>query len=259
MSEITIEGNQVHYIEGDKFDKSRPTLLFIHGAGQSVATWRFQLDLFRNHPDFNFIALDLPGRGGSGGTGFRTVGEYKEFVLEFIEHLNLENIILIGHSMGGGVAMLIALERPEILQACILVATGAKLSVAEQTIEAVKNYYEAFCEIAPDRMFAENSADELKQEFRKGLFDTGPEVCYWDLIACNEFNIMDEVEKINVPTLIISGDKDILTPLKYGEYLHQKIYGSQFYKVKGSGHFIMQEKLEEFNGILVEFLNDFIE
>ena len=258
MSEITIKGTRIHYIEGDKFDKSRPTVLFIHAATQSVSTWRFQLGLFRNHPSFNLIALDLPGRGGSGGEGFRSVKEYKDLLNEFIDSLQLENIILIGHSMGGGVAMLLALEHPEILPACGLAATGAKLSVAEQTLETVRNNYAVFCEVSPDRMFAEDSAQELKQEFKKGLLDTGAEVCYWDLIACNEFNIMDDVEKIIVPTLIISGDKDILTPSKYGEYLHQKIYGSQLYIVKGSGHFIMQEKAEEFNSVIIAFLNDFI-
>ena len=259
MSEITIEGNKLHYIEGEKFDNSRPTILMIHGAGQSASTWMFQLDLFRNHPSFNLIVLDLPGRGGSGGAGFHTVREYKELVLEFTEHLNLKNIILIAHSMGGGVAMLIALEHPEIIKACVLAATGAKLSVAEQTLEVVKNSYEAFCELSPERMFAEDSADELKQEFKESMLDTGPEVCYWDLIACNEFNIMDAVEKIVVPTIIISADKDILTPSKYGEYLHQKIYGSQLYIVKGSGHFIMQEKAKEFNRVILEFLDGFIE
>ena len=255
MSEITIQGNKVHYIEGERFDRSRPTVLFIHGAAQSAATWRFQLDLFRNHPDFNLIAIDLPGRGGSEGQGFHSVEEYKDFILEFIETLQLNRVIPVGHSMGGGAAMLIALEHPEILQACVLVATGAKLSVAQQTLDTVKNNYELFCEVSPERMFAEDCSEELRQEFKKGLLNTGPEVCYWDLVACDEFNIMDEVEKINVPTLIISGDKDILTPSKYGEYLHQKIYGSQFYIVKDSGHFIMQEKAEEFNRIIAEFLS----
>ncbi len=259
MSEITIEGKKLHYIEGDMFDRPRPTIVMIHGAAQNASTWRFQLDLFGHHPSFNLIALDLPGHGGSGGAGFYTVREYKELVLEFTEHLNLKNIILIGHSMGGGVAMLLALEHPEIIKACVFVATGAKLSVAEQTLETVKNNYEAFCEISPARMFAEDSADELKQEFKESMLDTGPEVCYWDLIACNEFNVMDMVEKIAVPTIIISADKDILTPAKYGEHLHQKIYGSQLYIVKDSGHFIMQEKAQEFNWMILEFLEGFIE
>ena len=259
MPEVSIQGNKFHYLAGERFDESRPTVLMIHGAVQSSTTWKYQLDLFKHHPDFNFIALDLPGHGGSAGEGFRTVVEYKESVLEFIKHLNLKNIILIGHSMGGGVAMLIGLERPEILMASVLAATGAKLKVAEQTLDTVRNNYEAFCEISPERMFAEDSSQELKQEFKKGLIHTGPEVCYWDLTACNEFNIMNQVDKLSVPTLIISADKDILTPVKYGEYLHDKIYGSQFHIVRDSGHFIMQERAEEFNSIIVKFLNDIIE
>jgi pimeloyl-ACP methyl ester carboxylesterase len=161
--------------------------------------------------------------------------------------------------MGGGIAMLLAIERPEILKACVLAATGAKLSVAQQTLDTVKNNYEAFCEIAPQRMFAEDSPQELKQEFKQGLIDIGQEVCYWDLVTCNEFDILDDVHKITLPTLIVSADKDMLTPVKYGEYLHQKIYGSEFYEIKGSGHFIMQEKSQEFNVILENFLNNFIE
>ena len=258
MPEVFIQGDKINYIEGEHFDKSLPTLLFIHGAGQSLATWRFQQVLFTNHSDFNSIFLDLPGHGRSEGDGFSSVREYKDFVLEFIQTLELSEVIIVGHSMGGGIAMLLAIENQEFLRACVLVATGAKLSVAGQTLETVKNDYETFCEIAPQRMFAEDSPDELKQEFKKGLLITGKQVCYQDLIACNEFNIMNEVDKINVPTLIISASKDILTPLKYGEYLHQTIYGSEFRQIKGSGHFIMQEKAQELNSVLISFLNELL-
>ncbi len=256
MPEVLIHRDKIHYIDGESFNKSHPTLLFIHGAGQSHATWRLQEDIFTNHPEFNFIAIDLPGHGSSDGSAFSTVEEYKDFVLEFIRRLELSEIILIGHSMGGGIAMLIAIENPEILRACILVATGAKLSVAEQTLELVKSNYESFCDISPQRMFAEDSPKELKQKFKIGLLDTGQHVCYQDLIACNDFNIINEVDKINLPTLIISASKDILTPLKYGKYLHQKIYASEFSQIKGSGHFIMQERAQEFNSVLTDFLND---
>ena len=70
---------------------------------------------------------------------------------------------------------------------------------------------------------------------------------------------MNEVEKIHIPTLIISADKDIMTLAKYGEYLHQKIYGSELYEIKGSGHFVMQEKAQDVNNIIEDFLNNFIE
>lgn len=259
MPEVSIQGNPINYIQGDRFDKSRPTLLFLHGAGQRIATWRFQEDLFRNHPKFNYVALDLPGRGGSGGKGLKSVEEYKDFLLEFVDTLDLENIILIGHSMGGGISMLLAIEHPELVEALILVATSAKLSVAPETLDKARDNYEEFYAISPNRAFAEESPDALKQEYQKGLIDTGSAVCYGDLMACNVFDIMKEVEKIHLPTLIISADKDIMTPPKYGEYLHQKIYGSEFHEIKGSGHFIMQEKAHEFNSILEDFLNNFIE
>lgn len=259
MPQISIQGKSIHFQEGEKFDKSRTTLLFIHGAGQRAYTWRFQEALFINHPKFNYIALDLPGRAGSEGAGLRTVSDYKDFLLEFINSLELENIILIGHSMGGGIAMLMAIEHPERFKALVLVATSAKLSVAPETMEKVRDNYQEFYEISPTRAFAEESSQELKDEYRSGLIDTGSEVCYGDLMACNVFDIMNEVEKIHVPTLIISADKDIMTPSKYGEYLHQKIYGSEFHIIKGSGHFVMQEKAEEVNHILVHFLDDIIE
>lgn len=258
MPEVSIQGNQIHYLVGDKIDKSRPTLLFIHGAAQRAATWRFQLDLLRNHPDFNSIALDLPGHGSSQGSGLSSVGAYKDFILEFIKTLQLSDVILIGHSMGGAIAMLIAIESPEMLRACILVGTSSKLSVAHQTLELVKNSYLEFCDISPTRALADESPENLKLEYKKGLLDTSPEVCYQDLVACDKFDISDDVEKISLPTLIVSAGKDIMTPHISGEYLHQKIYGSEFYIIDGSGHFLMQEKAEKFNDILIGFLNDFI-
>ena len=259
MPAILIQGNPVHFIKSENIDNSRPTLLFVHGAGQSIATWRFQEGLFRNHPDFNYIALDLPGRGGSGGEGLKSVQEYKDFLLEFIDALNLENIILIGHSMGGAIAMLIAIQNPELLKALVLVATSPKLTVAQQTLDKARDNYDDFCEVSPTRAIAEESPQELRDEYRRGLIDAGSEVCYGDLLACNEFDITDEVEKIHIPTLIISADKDIMTPAKNGEYLHQKIYGSEFHKINNSGHFIMQERVKEFNTILEHFLNNIIE
>lgn len=259
MPQILIKGISINFTKGKKLDKSRPTLLFVHGAGQRSYCWRFQEKLFINHPDFNYIALDLPGRAGSQGDGYKTISEYKDFLLDFIKVLELENIIIIGHSMGGAIAMLIAIEHPELLKAVSLIATSPKLAVAQQTLDKVGENYDDFCEISPTRAFAEASRQELKDEYKRGLVDTGSNVCYGDLIACNEFDITDEVNKIKVPTLIISADKDIMAPWKNGEYLHREIYGSEFHLIKDSGHFVMQEKAQETNSILSQFLNNFIQ
>jgi len=255
MADIVVDGEKIHYVKSDKIEPSRPTVLFIHGAAQRIDTWKFQLDLLKNHPDFNIIAPDLPGHDQSEGTGRRSVAEYTAFMMRFIQTLGLNDIIPVGHSMGGGIAMLLAVDHPEMISAWVLVDTGAKMPVAEQSLKTVKNNYKSFCDNSPSRMYADGSPDELKREYKAGLLDTSPEVSYWDLIACNEFDISDRIGLIGVPTLIISGELDILTPVKYGEHLHEKIKESSFHVIRDAGHFVMQESPEEFNSLLLDFLH----
>ena len=151
--------------------------------------------------------------------------------------------------------MLLAVDHPEMISACVLVDTGAKMPVAEESLKTVKNNYQSFCDNSPNRMYADSAPDELKREYKSGLLDTSPEVSYWDLMACNEFDISDRIGSIGVPTLIISGELDILTPVKYGEHLHEKIRGSSFHVIRGAGHFVMKESPEEFNSLLLDFLH----
>ena len=249
-----MQNSKIHYLRGDNFNKDHPTILMIHGAGQTSKTWEYQFEILRGQPKFNMIIVDLPGHGSSLGPGCRSINEYKNFLKNFCDELDLKNLILVGHSMGGGIAQVYAVDYPESVNSLILVATGARLRVAKETLNLVKNDYDKFCEIAPSRALASSSSDELKEEFRNGLLNTTPEVVYHDFIACDEFDTVDELEEIRVPTLIVSGDQDILTPVKYGEHLHETIKNSSLYIIKDAGHFVMKEKPDEFNKVLMNFL-----
>jgi pimeloyl-ACP methyl ester carboxylesterase len=255
MPYISVRGSRINYISGEDIRKSLPTVLMVHGAGQSSATWEYQVEILKNRPEFNLIILDLPGHGKSEGTGYKSITEYTDFVRDFSDTLGLQKLIIVGHSMGGGLAQVFAVDYPERVHAIVLVGTGARLRVAKETLLAVKNSYETFCEVAPSRSFASSSHNELKIKFREGLLKTAQEVSYWDLMACDEFDIIDEVGAIKVPSLIISGAEDILTPAKYGQYLNEKIQGSKFNVISNAGHFMMQEKRDEFNQLLLEFLD----
>jgi pimeloyl-ACP methyl ester carboxylesterase len=158
--------------------------------------------------------------------------------------------------MGGAVAMLYALDNPENVRALGLVGTGARMRVSPETLKTVKSDYKLFCDVSPGRMIAESSPDEVRREFRQGLLQTSPEVCYWDLVACDEFDIMDRVHEIKAPAFIVSAELDLLTPPKYGEYLNSSISGSIYHLINGSGHFMMLEKPLEFNEILSRFLTN---
>ncbi len=255
MSDILVRGLKINYIAGENFEKSRPTILMIHGAGQSSLTWKYQLDSLKSHSKFNLFVIDLPGHGKSEGSGFKSVREYSGFIKAIADALDLQKLILVGHSMGGGVVQVFALEYPEVVYACVLVGTGVRLRVAKETLEAVKNNYEAYCKIAPTRSFTSFSPEELKKRFVEGLLRTPQQIVHQDFIACDEFDITSEVEKIKVPTLIVSSTEDMLTPVRYGEYLHSKIQGSEFHVIKDAGHFMMQESADVFNHILLKFLN----
>jgi pimeloyl-ACP methyl ester carboxylesterase len=254
MPVVTIGGNRINYIEGSMTDPARPTVLMIHGAGQRVATWKYQLELLKDDPRYNVIAPDLPGHGASEGKGYRDIDSYEGFIDEFTAALGLNDLVPVGHSMGGAVAMVYALDHPEKIRALVLAGTGARMRVSAETLNTVKNDYKAFCDAAPARMFAPGSPAELKEKFRKDLLETSPEVCYWDLVACDEFDVMDRVREMTRPASVISADLDILTPPKYGEYLNSTIRGSSYHVINASGHFMMLEKPLEFNEILTGFL-----
>lgn len=254
MLSILAPISQTHYFRSDNFNKDHPTMLMIHGAGQTGITWENQFEILRDQAIFNTVILDLPGHGKSTGPACSRIDEYRNFLKYFCDELDLTDLILVGHSMGGGIAQLYAIDYPQRVNSLILVATGAKLRVAKETLNLVKSDYDRFCEIAPSRAFADSSPDELKEEFRLGLLSVPPEVVFQDFIACDEFDITGEVEGIGVPTLIISGDQDILTPVKYGEYLAEKIKNSTLRVIRDAGHFIMREKPHEFNRVLMNFV-----
>lgn len=255
MPKVPVLGFKTNYITGENVEKSRTTVLMIHGAGQSSLTWEYQVDALKNRPGVNLIIPDLPGHGESEGSGYKSIREYSKFIKDFVGTLSLERLILAGHSMGGGIAQVFTLDYPQMVCACILIGTGAKLRVAKETLETVKSDYKTSCEVAPSRSFTLSSPEQLKRKFVEGLLKTPQPISYWDLVACDEFDSMNDVEGIRVPTLIISATEDILTPVKYGEYLNLKIRNSKLQVIKDAGHFMMQEKPDEFNRILIEFLN----
>lgn len=87
-----------------------------------------------------------------------------------------------------------------------------------------------------------------------GLMQCRPEVLYGDYLACDRFDMMNEVEKINHPTLILCGQEDGMTPVKYSQFLLQHIKGSRLEVLPGAGHMVMMEAAETFNEKIGEFI-----
>jgi len=223
-------------------------LLFIHGAGGNNRIWENQTRYFSNA-----IAVDLPGHDS--GDGKRTVDEYVDYVKKFCDEKGLKNIVMVGHSMGGAITLKFALTYPEYLKAIVLVDTGAKLRVAPIIFEEIKRNYDNVMELMKKYAFSEKTPVEIKNKTVEIMKRVKPEVFYGDFEACDKFDVMESLNRINLPTLIICGKDDLLTPVTYSEYLRANIPNSTLKVLDDAGHMVMLEKPEEFNKILEDFIN----
>lgn len=228
-------------------------LVFIHGAGGNHTVWAFQRRAFKDA-----IFIDLHGHG-VGEEGKRTIEEYVEYVKDFCDKRGLKNIVMIGHSMGGAIVQKFALMHPEYLKGIVLVCTGARLKVAPIIFEVIKKSYAEAIKFIVELSFSAKANAELKEKAVKQLEKIKPEVVYGDFEACDKFDVMNQLKDIKVPTLIICGSEDQLTPVKYSEYLRDNIPNSKLEVIDGAGHMVMLEKPEEFNEKIRKFIMELSE
>ncbi len=230
----------------------REVLLFVHGAGGGQLTWSFQKAFFER--EFNPIVLELPGHGDSGGEGEETVEAYSDHVLGFIKVLRLPKVYLVGHSMGGAITQTIALQEPGYLKGVILVGTGARLKVLPMILDGIQTHFEATVERITRLAFSQKASPTLIERGIEYLMRCPSNVLYGDYRACDRFDLMDQIERIGLPTLVVCGEDDELTPVKYSEFLHRRIRGSTLKVLPGAGHMVMLESPEAFNETLRAFI-----
>jgi len=230
----------------------KPTLLFIHGAGGSHKIWEPQVKFFRDA-----LAVDLPGHGA--GVGKRTIDEYVKEVKKFCDENGLKSIVMIGNSMGGAIVQKFALDHPEYLKAIVLVCTGAKLRVVPTIFETIKKNHSQAVELITELSFFDKASNGKKKRAAEDMKNISLEVIYGDFEACDKFNVMERIKEIKVPTLIICGLEDQLTPVKYSEYLTNNIPNSKLEIIADAGHMVMLEKPEEFNEKLEKFIKKLAE
>lgn len=224
-------------------------MLFIHGAGGTHKLWKYQLDFF-DHA----IAVDLTGHDV--GAGRNTIDEYVEEVKRFCDENSLRNIVMIGHSMGGGIAQKFAIDYQEYLKAIVLVGTGAKLRVAPKILAAAKKNHCQAIELIIELSFSDKASSEIRKTAAKEMMKIRPEVICGDLEACDKFDVMSRLREIRLPTLIICGLEDQLAPVKYSEYLKNNIPDSRLEIIANAGHRVMLEKPEEVNLRLETFIKE---
>lgn len=240
---------------GEKTPSSSLEVILLHGAGGNHLYWPSPI---RRLHGYRVYALDLPGHSRSIGTGYQRIEDYAEAVRKWMEEIEVQRAVVVGHSMGGAIAQMMALHYPQQVVALGLIATAPRLPVNAELLESSGNpslYKQAVRKLL-EWSFSPNASQELIALASRRLMEVRPALLNADLIACNHFDISVELSKITQPTLVVCGDQDRMTPLRSARTLVDGIPKAKLHIIPQAGHMVMLEKPQEVAQILSEFLHD---
>ena len=239
-------------------------VIFVHGSGDTGVVWEHQTDHF-----LDAEAPNLPGHL-SEGEACSSVEDYAKWLHDYVLERGYEQPILAGHSLGGAIVLQYALEYPEDVGGLILIGTGARLRVAPHVLAAIEkgiqdpdSWLAEFVE--PQLRFIVDSVvdvatmgagmdESLRHRMLSESAAVGARVQINDFLCCDRFSVMDRLNEIKVPTLVLSGSADVLTPPKYGAFLADGIKGARHVVIEGGTHFMYAEKPEQTNRAIGSFL-----
>ena len=251
---LSVNATALHVLEPEPTGTEKtPSLLFIHGAGGHGEIWDGQASAF--HGKHAVFRLDLPGHGGSGGHGEDRIGAYAEWVRLASEKLFASSpFVLVGHSMGGAITLELSLNPPKGLKGIVLVGSGAKLAVTHAIFQMLGENPDAFFESLDRFAFSPAAPRAVRDRVIRLTRQCPTTLIFDDFKACDRFDLRNRLAEITLPALVLCGEDDQLTPLKYSRYLHEALAGSSLVTIPQAGHMVMAERPDLLNKAIDSFL-----
>lgn len=246
---VVIKGKSVAYDEVG----TGKSIVFVHGACENSSFWNHQ-KILRDR--YRVIALDLPGHGRSAPMEAEIlVRNYSEIVAEFIAKTCPEKAVIVGHSMGGAIALLNAIEHPQNLRGAVIVSSGAKLGVLPSIREGLRaRFEETVKSVVGPRQFASKTNLDTIRFVTNEILKCDSSIAAADYDACNSFDVRQKIRSISLPVLIIAGEEDKMTPVPWSTYLKENIPKAKMVVIPEASHESMIERPAEFNRHVNEFL-----
>lgn len=247
---LNVDGATVYAATGGKaFDVRKPVAVFIHGAGMNASYWSLQCRWFAWH-GWSVLAVDLPGHGQSNGEPIGTVADMAAWLGRVMTAAGVARAALVGHSMGGAIAIEAAAMMPEHVSHVALLGAAPAIPVAATLLDAARTRPE----VAYDMMvgWGHGPAAHLGRNQVPGIWMTGaakallgcnrPGVLATDLAACNAWKSgPDAARRISCPVVVVTGEQDVMTPRSRGQALAEMIPGARLVTVQKCGHMLLQE------------------
>ena len=231
-------------------------MVFLHGSGLSHIVWSLTEQFFFNK-NFNVLSLDLPGHGNSEGPCLDSIEKIADWLEEVFKKLNLNDLILVGHSQGCLEILEYAHKYKSRLKKLIFVGGSNKMPVHPDLIELAKNGDSDAIKLmmkwgyeGSKKFIGGNPVEKIIQSPR----DIS-EILAVDLIACNNYlNGFEAAKKINLPSLVILGELDKMVNLESGKKFSNLLENSTTHIINECGHMIMIEKAFEMREKILKFL-----
>ena len=244
---------EIYYRYSNEGEREQVPVILVHGAGGTHLHWPTQI---RRLPGYNVYALDLPGHGNSEGRGNQTIESYCESILRWMDDIPVFRGVVIGHSMGGAIAQTLALQYPERIVGLALVGSGARLRVDPLILENSSSQatFPVAVQSIIERAFSPSTDPRLIELAKNNMEKTRPSVLHSDFTACNYFDMMNSITKIRFPTLVICGQDDQLTPIRYSQFLASQIPKAELRIITDAGHMVMLEQPQIVADEILSFL-----
>src|SRR5690349_6410225 len=252
--QLSVNGSDIFVATGGKpFDPSLPAVVMIHGAGFDHSTWALHSRWFAHH-GYSVLAPDLPGHGRSGGKPLPTIADMADWTAALLGAAKAPKAKLVGHSMGSLIALEAAARHPAKVSGLSLIGTAATMTVGPDLLKAAEANDDAAIDMVS--IWGLGYSAELGGSLAPGLWmhagaqsvlkHCPPGVLFSDLFACNSYrNALSAAATITVPTTLILGERDMMTPAKAGRALAAAIPHARTVILPRAGHMMMVERPDE--------------
>lgn len=244
---VKVNNIKLHYLTAGN---SNEVIVFLHGALQTYNAFKFQYPAFEKN--YTLIAIETRGHGVS---SFKdTLLTYQLFaddVAKLLAELNIKSATVIGWSDGGITALALAIKYPSLVKKMVTIGANAAANnsaISSENIAQIKAWEN------PKNM--KNLVDKTTKNFTN---NPNPELIplfikRMQTMLLTEPNfITNDLALIQCPTLLIYGENDIVKAAHY-RWIKNSIHGAELKVITGAGHYVPQQKAQEVNGIIFDFL-----
>jgi len=260
--DIALNGLTIHASTGGRtFDPALPTVVLLHGAGMDHTVWQFQARTFAHHK-FGVLSVDLPGHGRSDDPPPDSIAGYADLVAGLLDEIGVDSVHIVGHSMGAFIGIELAARYPDKVRSLTLIGVSERMPVHPDLLNAAQaNEHLAFDLVSS---WGHSRTAHIGGHPTPGLWMMGstirllerskPGVLHNDLAACNAYDsALDRAAEISAPTLVLMGERDLMTRPEGAAILAEAIPDSATVIVPGAGHSLMVERPDAVIDELLDF------